>query len=292
MIECTNCKKGEIIIQKNKYICDQCKKNFSEKNNLVVFHAEKSEKHDGMSHHIYNDLAKGIKKHFWFKARRDYIYKIFKSFVGLKNNIIDIGSGVGDIPLFLISKGYENMFIGDVHLSGLKYTEKSAVKKRYQFDLIKTPFRNHFDIVTMFDVLEHIDDDEKAIKNIHKMLKKNGRAIIMVPAHLWLWNREDDIVSHRRRYEVKEIKRKFEKNGFRVMKVSAFFIAITPLLFLRRILDKFNKSEDKERFEINSIVNMILGTVCFLENRLLASRLFSKISFRVGGSIMLVAEKE
>ena len=90
----------------------------------------------------------------------------------------------------------------------------------------------------MFDVLEHIDNDSEAIRNVHKMLKPGGKAIITVPAHMWLWNKQDRIASHRKRYELDQLRRLFESSGFKVLKATAFFISLLPLLYLRTIFDK------------------------------------------------------
>lgn len=91
----------------------------------------------------------------------------------------------------------------------------------------------------MFDVLEHIDEDALAVKNIYKMLKPGGKVIVTVPVHKWLWSKQDAIAYHRRRYEVDQLKGLFKQNGFKIVKATAFFVSILPLLYLRTFVSRF-----------------------------------------------------
>lgn len=270
--------------------CSDCKLKMPIVEGLISFHSDKSGKHEGMDSKILDDLVSHEDNHFWMNARKDLIKSVFDRYVSSNEKIIEIGAGTGNVTRHLIEKGYKNFSVGEVHLSGLEYAKSYGVKERYQFDLTMAPFKEHFDVVCMFDVLEHIDAEVEAIRNIHKMLKVKGRVIVTVPAHNWLWNKQDSIASHRRRYERDQLKKLFETNGFKVLKATAFFVSILPLLYLRTIFDKddgvVKENDLKDRFKINPIINNILKLVLNMENRLLAHS-----SLRWGGSILLVAEK-
>lgn len=290
MILCTKCEKPLLGDTSDKLICNNCGHEITIIDGSVMFHPEEDNLHSGMESFLHNDLYEYENKHFWARQRIRFISQIFDAYTGRDKKIIEIGAGTGGITRHLLEKGYEDISVGEVHLSGLEYAKSYGIKSRYQFDLMKTPFQEHFDVVGMFDVLEHIDDDDLAIKNVYKMLKPDGKAIITVPAHKWLWSKQDAIAYHRRRYEVEQLKGMFDRNGFKILEARAFFISILPLLYLRTFVDRDNRvlkeSDFKERFKVNPVINFILGQILSIENKLLANA-----SLRWGGSILLVAER-
>ncbi len=143
----------------------------------------------------------------------------------------------------------------------------------------------------MFDVLEHLQEDVLAMQRVQSMLKPNGHVILTVPAHQWLWNRDDAIAAHKRRYTLRELKIVMEKAGFETLHGRYFFVSILPLLLLRRILNADNGSpvEEKEHHQeinINPLINRILLKMSRLENRFAPW-----MPNLAGGSIILVAKK-
>jgi SAM-dependent methyltransferase len=164
--------------------------------------------------------------------------------------------------------------------------------KHRQFDLLNPPFENEFDTVCLFDVLEHIENDNKALKNLSKMLKNNGNAVFTVPSHMWLWNRDDAKAGHKIRYTKKELILKLEDNGFEVLNARYFFINIVPLLFLRRVLNKDDKSivEDAEYskdISINPVLNKALLFISRIENKI-----NKYLPNWFGGSLFVIARKK
>ena len=60
--------------------------------------------------------------------------------------------------------------------------------------------------MTMFDVLEHIEDEARALRIVNQKLKPGGRIALSVPAYMWLWGQQDIVNHHYRRYTVREVK--------------------------------------------------------------------------------------
>ncbi len=186
---------------------------------------------------------------------------------------------------------YQNISVGEMHLNGLRYAKSYGIKNCYQFDLYQTPFENMFDVVAMFDVLEHLSDDELALNQCFKMLRNNGLIIITVPAHMWLWSRNDRVAGHKRRYTKNEIKEKMVKVGFEIIEIKYFFILITPLLYLRSLIDQddgspISNKENFKYFNLPSYVNLALMLICNFE-KFIQKLLPDKF----GGSLILIGKK-
>lgn len=290
MIVCQQCQKYTIIEENNRYLCKACGYKVLIKNGIVFFHPEEKDSNIGMEKCIVDDGVKFEEKHFWSSKRRFYLGRVFNEFVKLEDAILEIGACTGDVAKYLISRGYRNYAIGDIQKRGFELAGEYTSRYKYQFNVMRTVFIEHFDVVGMFDVLEHLDDDDSAVKNINRMLKKGGRVILTVPAHMWLWSKQDAILYHRKRYEVKGLKELFLRSGFNILKVSGFFFSLIPFMYLRKIINrdegKINEGDYKNRLKVNIFLNMLLGMMLDIE-----MAVFKNYSTCFGCSILLVAEK-
>ena len=263
---------------------------YKEENNIKIFDEVKK------NHSDYN--AKGLdilfaqeEKHFWFIARKEYILQNFTKYIKKHKKIIEIGAGTGNVSRFLKRNGYDNISVGEMHLSGLEYAKNYGIKDCYQFDLLNTPFEKEFDVICMFDVLEHIENDSLALQNVHKSLSGGGNIVISVPSHMWLWNRDDAIAGHKIRYTRKELVEKLENNGFNIVEAKYFFMSIVPLLFLRKLLNSDSKNIVQEKeydndISMNSILSKILLYITRIENKI-----YRFLPNLFGGSLFIIAKK-
>jgi len=282
MLICHKCS-NNIMREEEKYICSSCKEEYPIIQNVPYFDKDINNKEYNFNEYAIeiDKIADAELDHFWFKSRRNLILQIFNKYISKKDKIIEIGAGTGSVARMLNINGYD-LSIGEIHEHGIKYALKNNQGNLpiYQFDIMKNPFENHFDVVGLFDVLEHIKDDELAIKHIYNMLSDNGKIIITVPAHMWLWCEDDEVSNHFKRYELDSLKELLTKEGFRIKYATNFFISILPLLYLR------TKSNSSAKIKINPIINIILSTISNIENKFL-----NLLSSKIGGSIIIVAEK-
>ena len=261
--------------------------------NIKVFIENVPEDHQDYNARGLDNLYKQEEKHFWFIARKEFILKNIKKYINQNERIIEVGAGTGNVSRYLMKNGYQNIAVGEMHYNGLRYAKNYGIQECYQFNLIDVPFEEEFDAVCMFDVLEHLEDDELALKNVYKMLKTNGKVIITVPAHMWLWGEIDRISGHKTRYNKRELEEKLKITGFDIIFSKYFFITIVPLLFLRKILYK----DDGQRIETNDVVNIDIGInkfvntvllfICRLENRLIKI-----LPNFCGGSLLVIGIKK
>jgi len=293
MIVCPRCRK-KIHIFTSIYSCDSCQYCAKIIDGIVFFAPESDDDFKDYDSSGLDTLFAAEEHHFWFKARKNFIKNLFDKYVNQNEKIIEIGAGTGNISRMLINSGFE-ICVGEIHKNGLLYAKQYGIKELFQFDLMRPPFYEHFDVVGLFDVLEHIDEDGLALKNIYNMLKPGGKCILTVPAHGWLWSRDDAIARHKRRYEQDGTRRLFIDNGFKIIVAKNFFVFLLPLLLLRTFLKKDNGSQIENRelmdygksLKIHPLTNSILYSIMCLENFLMRN-----ISPGIGGSIAVVAVKE
>jgi SAM-dependent methyltransferase len=135
----------------------------------------------------------------------------------------------------------------------------------------------HIDSVICFNVLEHIEQDETALRNIFDLLEPGGRFLLLVPSHPWLYGSLDQHLGHRRRYRKKELRNKLEAMGFRVIYLKYFNrIGILGWFLNSRILRRKRLSSFQLR-----IFNLLVPLF----------KLESLFPLPVGTSILAVGEK-
>ncbi|MGH7192800.1 MAG: class I SAM-dependent methyltransferase, partial [Candidatus Saccharimonadales bacterium] len=159
----------------------------------------------------------------------------------------------------------------------------------YQMDARNSPFEESFDAVGVFDVLEHIVEDELVLKDIYKTLKPGGGILITVPRYMRLWSRCDDFVRHVRRYEPGELEIKLTKAGFQMVRSTCFVSFLLPLLVASRIWQHISPRPYDLDSELR--VQGLIGGA--LETILNAERLCIGKGFNpsIGGSLLAIAIK-
>jgi SAM-dependent methyltransferase len=151
-------------------------------------------------------------------------------------------------------------------------------------DIASLPFKARFDAVGCFDVLEHIPDDQLALRNLRNVTKPGGIVLITVPQHRWLWSLNDDRAFHQRRYSRRELLGKALGAGLEPLRVTSFVCLPLPLMILR----KFRKSEPgdegipRAEFALPAWQNSILRGVLSVERLAIRGRL----SWPMGGSLL------
>ena len=265
-------------------------KPYTEHNSIKVF--DTATNHTDYNPIGLDNLYQAEEKHFWFLSRKEFILNTIEHYITKTAKMIEVGAGTGNVSRYLLQHGYSNLSVGEMHLNGLLYAKHYGIQKCYQFNLLQSPFKEEFDCVCLFDVLEHIEDDTTALKNIHKMLMPKGFLILTVPTHMWLWSREDKIAGHKRRYSKEVLVNKLTQSNFTIEKSQFFFIFIVPLLFLRKILQKDNKTEPTEEehskeIRLNPFINRLLLKINRFENKL-----HHLLPNNFGGSILIIARKK
>jgi len=227
--------------------------------------------------------------HWWFVGRRRLLKVLLSSLRTRQNSmIIDVGCGVGSNLDLLKSMGFRVIGI-DSEIYSLSLAKKclSGVPL-VNGNLINLPFKsNSIGLIIATDILEHLDGDIIGIKEIYRTLKRDGKAIFTVPAFKFLWGVQDVVGMHKRRYSRRELIRKIEQEGFKILRSSYFnFFLFFPIFLTRRFIDILGLRIDSEN-KINSpFINFCFKVIFSLEPCLL-----KYFSFPFGVSIFCIARK-
>lgn len=118
--------------------------------------------------------------------------------------VLEVGAGTGNFSK-LISKQCNNLDIIEVKKKSVEFLKKKLSKlkniKIYKKDLFSLNKKKKYDSIVMFDVLEHIKEDERVIKKLTSILKKNGKLVVKVPAFNFLYSKYDRLIGHYKRYK-------------------------------------------------------------------------------------------
>lgn len=234
----------------------------------------------------YHELEEN---HFWFKARRKYILQILKS-SPRDSKILDIGCSSGVLLNDLIEIGFkkENLYGIDISEKAIYNCKQNGIKNSFVMDAQEINLPEKFDIIIASDCLEHIQNDEKAISNWYSILKKNGVALIFVPAFMFLWSNHDEANMHFRRYSKRQLTEVLNKSAFEINKSSYWnFFLFFPIILVR-IYTNLSKSK-KTNGNLNTppAFNNLFFNLLRFENKIL-----NYINFPIGVSTYCIVTKK
>jgi SAM-dependent methyltransferase len=237
--------------------------------------------------------------HWWFASRTRALLAMMDPILpGRDLRLLDVGCGAGNMIHHLSRYGQvkgveiDPRPVAVAHQRGYDVDQGDATQGLDYGDA-------SFDTVSALDVIEHNEDDMSILREMFRVLKPGGHAVITVPAFMWLWSHNDDINAHLRRYTVGELRRKLQEAGFRIrrMTYNNFFVfpMAAAMILMRRGSDSqpelasHHLSQDEYQVEMEPAsppVNAVLTVVGWMEAQVL--RL---LSLPVGTSIIAIAEK-
>ncbi|RJT42365.1 class I SAM-dependent methyltransferase [Mesorhizobium waimense] len=190
----------------------------------------------------YRQMAATEDEHWWFCGRRAIAEAVIRGLkLPEKAHIVEIGAGTGGNIRMLEQFGA----VTAVEMSDLA---RQIAREKTGRDFLAGHLPNNIpvapqscDLVCLFDVLEHVAEDEASLTAIRQMLKPGGRVILTVPAHQWLWSTHDVGLHHMRRYSRNLLRERIDKAGFTIDRLSYTNATLFPVAALARLMDRVRK---------------------------------------------------
>ncbi|HEX8139410.1 MAG TPA: class I SAM-dependent methyltransferase [Pyrinomonadaceae bacterium] len=243
-----------------------------------------------MAQHTYSIMYEVEGTHWWFVGRRriirSFLEKICRDLDGARPRILDVGCGTG-ANLELLAEYGEAEGV-DVSAEALAFCRARGLNRVRQGAAEHLPYEDStFDLVTALDVVEHLDDDTAGLSEMRRVLKPGGRALLFVPAFMFLWGVQDDVSHHRRRYTLAGLCRTVRAAGFDVERSTYANITFFGPILLGRLLMRATGLRPASENNINvPALNGVLGRVLGAESALLR-----RLNLPFGVSAICVARR-
>ena len=235
----------------------------------------------------YEKMYKVQNTHWWFIGKANIVEDVIDKTD--RQTILDIGCGAGLMLRRLLK--YGEVYGVDFSAEAVKFSSRiltnGSVKQGALPDGI--PFSDgEFDLITMLDVLEHVDDDAASVKTLYRLLKPRGLAIVTVPAYMHLWSNHDRVLEHKRRYTKQHLLSLFDKREWQIEKATYFnSLLYLPILFIRTL----NKLFHPHRVETDDALPSAPMNAVFTAVMRLERKYLRRNNFPVGVSVLISARK-
>jgi SAM-dependent methyltransferase len=177
-------------------------------------------------------------RHFWFHTRNRILSAVVAQIAAsfpAACKVLEIGCGNGNVLRHLHQTCPGHLVVGmDAFAEGLHLARGRNCPRLVLGDANRHPFRSQFDLVGLFDVLEHVPEDDRLLQQIRGLLRPAGVLLITVPARKSLWSYFDEASGHCRRYELDELRRKLEQAGYQVEYLTPYMLTLLPLIWFGR----------------------------------------------------------
>jgi SAM-dependent methyltransferase len=249
---------------------------------------------DAFAYRQFIDFEHG---HWWFRGRRAVYLGLLKHHLaGARlRRVLDLGCGVGGF-LPGLSELAEHVYPADLDRGSLAHCRTRGFPMGVVADGYALPYRDgSFDLVCLFDALEHIPDEHRALVEVARVLAPGGRVILSVPAYPFLFANNDRVARHQRRYTRASLAAVLTRAGFELERnthtnVLLFPLILPAVLALKTIERLFRIAPDPER------TNLTVPMPAFLHG--LLARTFAaelaisrRWNWPAGHSILAIARK-
>jgi SAM-dependent methyltransferase len=288
---CPRCR-GPLDLDAEGARCRSCASRYPRRDGILRLVAGRTGA-PGYDPHYFRTLVDVESRHFWFVARARLIRAALGWCVGDlgRRALFDIGCGSGGLLAFLGATGVRLAGACDAYPESLE-----IVRRRVATPLVLVdegplpPLGPGHSLLGMFDVLEHMDDDEGILRFLGSVLSPGGVLVLTVPAHPFLFDEMDEIAHHRRRYRRSELGDKLRAAGFEIRMLTHFMSPLVPPLLLVRWVGRLlSRGDDAHarrevEFRVVPVFNGAMRALLALE------RLFLRVlPMPFGSSILAVA---
>jgi SAM-dependent methyltransferase len=222
--------------------------------------------------------------YWWYRARSSLLEEVLGPYLGTPALTLDVGSADGPSVGWMRRGGHRRVML-DLLPGGLVPGEGVCGSAS------RLPFADGvFDVVAAFDVVEHCDDDRRAVAELARVLAPGGRLLLSVPAYAWAWSDHDVRAGHYRRYTRPQLVGLVAAAGLRVERSTYAFGAVFPLFvaerMARRLRQHVGRPAPPGLTPVPGRADRVLTALTGLDRRALRHR-----DLPFGSSVLLAATK-
>lgn len=225
---------------------------------------------------------------WWYRGRRKVCFSLLERALKGRQDleILDVGCGTG-YNLGLLRRFGRAQGV-DMSPEALDFCRLRGEEQVTLHTAGELPFpAASFDLLTAFDVIEHIEDDRGALAEFGRVLRPGGWMLIYTPALPWLYNEHDRIVHHKRRYRRDELQEKLRSAGYEIAHLAYVNGLVLPLVLLARGLARVRSHRGHQEMELPSpLVNGLVSWLCYAEEALVRRDLLP-----IGMTLVALARK-
>jgi SAM-dependent methyltransferase len=189
-------------------------------------------------------------RHWWYRGRRVVLERVLDGLdLPSGARILDAGCGSGRNMIELARRGT---------VTGVELSAPSVEKARerdcgevIEGSVLEMPFaEDSFDLAVSLDVIEHLEDDLGALRELRRTVAPGGALLVTVPAYQWLWSGHDEINHHERRYTRRSLQTVAEQAGWNQTRTTYFNSLLLPVAILLRVLDRVSTKTTESSLDL------------------------------------------
>jgi len=178
-------------------------------------------------------------EHWWFVGRRRLFARVISKLGPPRGaEILDVGTSTGTNLRLLRELGFHHVHGIDQSPEAVRFCSEKGLGRVELGDVCALPFADgRFDLVLATDIIEHVDDDLWALRELHRVLKPGSSLLLTVPTFRLLWGLQDEVSHHRRRYRLNDLLPKLRASEFSLREYYYFnYLLFLPILAGRRLV--------------------------------------------------------
>jgi len=211
--------------------------------------------------------------YWWFVGRRRMLRRLISIYAPTDRplRILDAGCGTGGTMAALGA-------LGEIHGCDLSVDALAMCRSRGDWELSCSTVEamaypdERFDVVVSADVLEHVPDDHRAMREMVRVLRPGGLLVAAVPAHMWLWSEHDEALGHLRRYSRGEFRELVEGAGLQTKKLTEAVVLALPAVLTYRAVRRLTRRAGRPKtslVRLPKVLNRLLIALLDIENALM-----------------------
>ncbi len=189
-------------------------------------------------------------RHWWYRGRRRVLERVIAELrLPARARILDAGCGSGRNMVELARHGT----VTGVELSetSVRLARERGAGEVIEGSVLEMPFAaDSFELAASLDVIEHLEDDLAALRELRRVVAPGGALLITVPAYQWLWSGHDEINHHHRRYTRRTLQRVAQQAGWEPVRTTYFNSLLLPVAIALRVLERFSSKTTESSLDL------------------------------------------